>query len=205
MGILDALISIGAQYGGYKLKQSAQQKADEQRNAILAQMQQINSQAANDQIYSTRQQVQQYAPERRLSALDDAERVAIQRHQNDITAPGAVADGPVYSGKTSEAFTEGKARQVADDLGYATRLARIMGRAAAPADTALQEGFSNTNAALDRSRIRSNARGNLGVRGLALNQVQPNPGRLFAGDVLQGAGLMYGARGGAQLVPWGAR
>ena len=213
-GILDVLLKlapVALQYGGYKLKQSAEEDARKERNQVIAAMQGINTDATRDMVNTTRNVVQQYAPQRRMPSLEEQERVAVRRLVDDVSvAPGAVSDTPVYSGKTSGRYDAAKAKRAADELRYATRLAGIMGRAAAPAELSLREGFANTDAALSRARTRSNARGNLDVQQLALNEVEPSPGRMFGGDALQTAGLYLNrkrsnARGGAAVArAWGA-
>jgi len=212
LDILKTLAPIALQYGGYKLKQSVQEDARKQRNQVIQAMQGINTDATRQLVDTTRNNVQQYAPQRRMPALEDQERQAVRRLVTDVSvAPEAVSDGPVYAGKTSGRYDAAKAKRAADELRYATRLAGIMGRAAAPAELSLREGFSNTDAALDRARTRSNVRGDLDVQQLALGEVAPSSGRLFGGDAMQAAGLYLNrkntdARGAASMArAWGAQ
>lgn len=195
MNILDILLKIAPTalaYGGYKMKADAAREAEREQNAILAAMQSRNTGATDEMVNRTQRQVEQYLPERRMPALEKAERRAITRLREDATAPSPVGDGPVYSGRTSGAYDAAKARSTADELRYATRLAQIMGRAVAPGDLALQEGFSNTQGALDRSRMQSDLQGDLGIDQLRLNEAEPSAGRMFAGDLMQGASVMLG-------------
>lgn len=209
-GFIDALLKIAPAaltYTGYKVKQKANEKADKERARVIQAMQNINTGAQQQLVDTTRNNVQQYIPERRMPALQEAEQSNIRRLTDDVTtaAPPA-ADGPIYAGRTSEAYKAASAKRAAEDLRYATRLARIMGRAAAPADTSLAEGFSNTNAALDRARIRSNRSGDLGVQNLELAQVEPSAGRYMLGEGMQLGGLMLDAyQGRPGAAAWGAR
>lgn len=194
MNILDILLKIAPSalaYGGYKVKANAEREAEEERSAILNAMQGRNTGATDQMVGRTQRQVEQYLPERRMPALQKAERVATQRLRDDLPAPDAV-DGPVYSGKTSGAYDAAKAKSAAEELRYATQLAQIMGRAVAPGDMALQEGFSNTEGALDRSRMRSDLQGDLSIDQLRLGEAEPSAGPMFAGDLMQGASMMLG-------------
>lgn len=194
LGILSALAPIAAQYGGYKLKQSAQEDARKERNRVIAAMQGVNTGATRDMVDTTRRSVEQYLPQRRMPALEQQEQASVRRLVDDVSVTPEAADGPVYAGSTSGRFDAAKAKRAADELRYATRLAGIMGRGAAPAELALQEGMSNTDAALARGRTRSNARGDLNVQQLALGEAEPSATRMLGGDLLQTAGLYMGRR-----------
>lgn len=192
MSILDTLLSVGLTGAGYAVKRAAQNKADKQRASILREIQALNDTAMNQQVATTQQQVQQYQPAQRIQALDNAERQVVGRLESDVLAPEAVATGPVYGGKVSDAYLQSRGQRTADELRYATRIAGLMGRAAAPAELALREGFSNQDAAIRRSLTSSDLRGDLGVRNLQLQSVEPNGGQMMAGDFLQGAGMQIG-------------
>lgn len=210
MSIIDALLKLAPaalQYGGYRLKQRANEDARNERNRVIATMQGINTGATRDMVNTTRGAVQQYTPQQRMPNLAEQEQAAIRRLVQDVSvSPQAVSSGPMYSGRTTERYDATAAQRAADELRYATRLAHIMGRAAAPAELSLREGFSNTNAALDRARTRSNARGNLNVQGVALNEAEPSPARMIGGDLMQTAGLYMGAQQAARKNQqiWGA-
>lgn len=217
--ILNALLAAALTTAGYAVKNRAESKAAKERSAILRQMEALSSGATNKQLAITQQQAQTYAPAQRLPALDQIEGRNVQRLQQDLIGPGTAVDGPVYGGKVSDAYVQGKAQRVAADLGYSTRLASLMGRVQAPADLALQQGYAGADAATSRAGIRANLHGDLDVENLALSAAEPNGGILQAGDFLQGAGLAVGtprgdvgfgapapapATGGASSIPAGA-
>lgn len=191
-GIWDALLSIGLQGAGYLIKNRAEEKAADKRSAILREIEALNNQAMNQKLAITQNQVASYAPAARVEALDRLERQATGRLQADLVGPETAVDGPVYGGKVSEAFTTGKAQRAADELRRATKLASLMGRVAAPADLALEQGYANADANTARATVGSDLRGNLANQQLALNAVEPNGGHLMAGDLLAGAGLAIG-------------
>lgn len=222
-GIWDALLSLGLQGAGYLIKNRAEDKAADKRSAILREIETLNNQALNQKAAITQNQVASYAPAARVQALDSLERQATGRLQADLVGPDTTVDGPTYGGKVSEAFTTGKAQRAADELRYATKLASLMGRVAAPADQALEQSYANADAATARATVGSNLRGNIDNQQLALNAVEPNGGHLMAGDLLAGAGLAVGtprdtsfgaptpppqptpmAGGGASQIPMGA-
>jgi hypothetical protein len=192
MNILDALLPIAATAAGHFVKQSAVKSADKKRAAVMREMGAMNNDAMRKQVAVTDQQVQQYQPQQRMPALDRAEQQAVQRLTSDVTAPSAAIAGPVYGGKVSDAYSDAKARRAADELRYATRLASLQGKAAAPADLALQESFNNMDGSLQRAGIRSDLRGAMGVRELQMNSIEPSGGMMMAGDMLQGAGMAMG-------------
>lgn len=209
--VIKAIAPAALQYGGYKLKQKAQEDARDERNQVIAAMQGINTNATRDLVGTTRRNVQQYLPERRMPALADQEQQAVRRLVQDVSVtPDAVTDGPVYAGKTSGRYDATKAKRAAEELRYATRLAGIMGRATAPAELTLREGFANTDAALARARTRSNARGDMNIEQLRLGEVEPSAGKMMGGDLMQTAGLYLGGRnaakkGAAMQRYWGAQ
>jgi len=210
----NALLSIGLQGAGYLVKNRAEEKAADKRSAILREIEALNNQAMNQKLAITQNQVASYAPAARVEALDRLERQATGRLQADLVGPDTAVDGPTYGGKVSEAFTTGKAQRAADELRYATKLASLMGRVAAPADLALEQGYANADAQTARATVNSDAQGGIDNRYLALNAVEPNGGHMFAGNFLHGAGLAIGtprdtsfgapaAAGGASQIPPG--
>lgn len=198
LDVLKALLPAAATVGGYALKRSAQNEADEKRARVIASIAGRNDDAMRQQLAITDNQVERYTPQRRLPALDQAERLAVQRYEGAVTAPDAVAAGPQYGGRVSGAYSSGKAQRMADELTYATKLAHLMGRAAAPADLALEESFSNADAALARGGVKSDLRGDLRIGEQQLNAIEPSGGKMLAGDLLSMGGLMAGTdRSGA--------
>lgn len=204
MDILSALLPIATTAGGYMLKRKAINDADKKRSAVLREMQALNTDAQRRMVDITNQQVETYRPERRMPALQQAEQAAVQRYTSDVSAPEMQLSGPVYGGKVSGDYTAGKAQRAADELRYATKLASLMGRVAAPADLALEQSFSNTDAALARGGVRSDLRGNMGVRELQLGTVEPSGGMMMAGDLLMGAGVAANAPPPVNYAPQGA-
>lgn len=213
--ILNALLGVALQGAGHFVKNRAEEKAASKRNAILREMQALQTAAMDKQLAATQQAAQTYAPAQRLPALDRAEQVNVQRLQQDLVGPDTTLEGPVYGGKVSDDYVLGKARRTAADLGYATKLASLMGRVSAPADVALEQSIAGADAANARAGIRSDMGSALGTRDLALRAVEPNGGQMFAGDLLQGAGLTIGTprndtgfgaptqAGGASQIPPG--
>jgi hypothetical protein len=197
LDVLKALLPAAATVGGYALKRSAQNEADEKRARVIASIAGRNDDAMRQQLAITDNQVERYTPQRRLPALDQAERLAVQRFEGAVTAPDAVAAGPQYGGRVSGAYSSGKAQRMADELTYATKLAHLMGRAAAPADLALEESFSNADAALARGGVKSDLRGDLRIGEQQLGAIEPSGGKMLAGDLLSMGGLMAGRQDGA--------
>lgn len=194
-GIWDALLSIALQGGGYLLKNRAEEKAADKRSAILREIEALNDQSMGQKLAITQNQVASYAPAQRVAALGNAERQIAGRLQADLVGPETNVDGPVYGGKVSNAFSTAKAQRAADELRYASKLASLMGRNAAPADVALEQSFGNADANTARATVGSDLRGNVANRQLALNAAEPNGGHMMAGDFLQGAGLTVGTAG----------
>jgi hypothetical protein len=192
MSIVDLLLPLAATAGGYMIKRSANEKADKQRASILQQMQAMNTDTMNKQVAVTNQQLQQYQPAQRIQALGDAEQRTVGSLQSDVVAPDATVTGPVYGGKVSNQFAQAKGQRTADELRYASQLASAMGKARAPLEVAFNEGVANADAATQRHLTRSNMQGDMNVQNLQLQSIEPNGGKMMAGDFLGAAGMMMG-------------
>jgi hypothetical protein len=191
-GIMDLLVPALLMGGGYAIKQNAQKKADKKRNAIIQNMQTMTTDATRSNVQNIADTSQMYTPEVRMPAYEQAANKNVQSLTADVTAPQEVPLGPQYGGTRSEAFSRGAATRARDDLAYSTRLARLMGRAAAPADLGLNENFSNVDSALERDRTNSRLNGQLGVEGLRADSVEPNGGQMLAGDLMTMGGVAAG-------------
>jgi len=191
MNLLHPALMMG---GGYLLKQHAENKAEKRRGRILGRMGELNTEALRKNIANLEDSVQQYRPELRMPAYEQAAERRTGSLTRDVLAPPSVPIGAQYSGRASENFTAGQAARQADEAEYAVRLARLMGRASAPAELAFEEGRSNIDHALDRERTNADLRGALGAEELRLGEVQPSPGLTAAGDLLSMGGMMAGTQ-----------
>lgn len=219
MGILDTLLSIApaaAQVGGYFLKRSAQKDADKKVQQELAKQALLNEAANTQRTNLVQQQIAQYDPATRVPALARKESEIVGRLQDVVTtAPSAVAESG-YGGRVSTDYLRAKGERTADDLKYAIDLAKSQGKASAPGELTMNEGFYNADLHNAGYGVEANLRQGLGESNNRLNNIQPSGGKMLAGDLLQAGGLLLGnrqptaleqymkAKGGASQVRYGA-
>ena len=194
MSLLDLIIPAVAMGGGYLLKQNAEKKAEKKRAAVLNNMQTLNTDATKKNIASITDTMQMVTPEVRMPAYEQAAQKNVASLTADVMAPPEIPIGPQYGGKVSDAFSTATARRAADDLKYSTTLARLMGRAAAPADLALDEREQNVEGALDRDKNNLLARHGLNNEQLKLSAITPNGGQMMAGDMMMMGGIAAGTQ-----------
>jgi hypothetical protein len=185
------LLAAGVSYAG-------QNQAANRQLAEMAAANQRQLQARNQATDAVMKRVQEFDPTERGNEQAQIEEVLAGQYREVAQAPIPGAQGIQAPSADYQVADAKEKSRVAESL---RQLASLMGRTQSAGQLRLNEGLRIGDTAGDVGRIQSGASAMSDIDKMAIQAAgQPSAGYAIASGLLNGAGAMYGAGGGAKIT-----
>lgn len=204
-----ALLLAGA---GTAASMYGQRQQAKERRAIVNRQLDASSQATDKANELIQKEGENYAPDKRAEAMQQAEDAAFTRAQQDLATTNAgIIDTAGGAGNTSDAFKQSREAVEAGESARMSAIARELAKVRAPGQLMTQEGLRRANLAGELNNRASTIRNLSGAAGLdaeavgepwygQLGKVAQSIGTAYAGSKIGNPGTNYSLPGGgAQL------
>lgn len=190
-----ALLLAGA---GTAASMYGQREQAKERRAVLNRQLDSTAKASDKANELIQKEGENYAPDKRAEAMQQAEDAAYSRAQQDLATTNAgIIDTAGAAGNTSDAFKQSREAVEAGEGARMSAIARELSKVRAPGQVMTQEGLRRANLAGELNNRASTARNLANATGLDAESIgEPWWGQL--GKVAQSIGTAYaGAKIGA--------
>lgn len=183
------LIPAALSVGGMLMQQNAANNAEESRNAAMNRMLQKDQDYATKAQGLVQRQAENYQPQQREQAEQQAETKAYDSLAGRLTAAASTMPTSQVAGKVSDDYLTDSARRTAEETQRGADTARLMAKMRAPSDLRFGEGLSMAdNAAtigsLSRDRSAMSSAGNYDTQTAS----QPNGAQMALGGLASSVG-----------------
>lgn len=186
----------------YNASREAQQRAEAETRRSLENQRRLQMQAEKKALDTA---ANYETPTRQAEQGQIAEQIT-QELISPVSESQAIRqDQQTTQGNVSDDYVTAKAASDLNTLKQAEQLARLLGKTTSASRLRMNEGIRLMDAGMEVDRLNNFSRGQAGADQIAINAAgQVDPGQMFLGSLLQGAGTAGLSSGGGSLTPSGA-